>query len=152
SGWGPTFGLDWRRTDFNQAVGSLDASLGSLRMRALLAGVGHTQRIGRFSTSASMSGGYAFNHLFVNGAAGPAFASTGISLVGVRVRNSATAKSEVSAWYDVTKHAGVGVTAAYLLARPEEVMTTTTGSHTRHLRADAVELTAGVTFGVWKKR
>jgi hypothetical protein len=151
SGWGPTFGLDWHSTDFDQPLGSVDAPLGSLRMRALLAGFGHTQRFGRLSASASVSGGYSFNNLSVNGGAGPAFASTGISLLGVHVNNSAVAKPEVSVWYDVVKHAGVGVTAAYFVSRPEEVMTTATGSDVRHLRADAFELTAGVTFGVWKK-
>jgi hypothetical protein len=121
-------------------------------MRALLAGFGHTRRMGRLSASASVSGGYAFNHFTVDGAAGPAFASTGTSLLGVSVNNSAIVKPEMSVWYDVVKHAGVGITAAYLMARPEEIVTTAAGSDVRHLRADAFELTVGLTFGVWTKR
>jgi hypothetical protein len=152
SGWGPTFGLDWHTTDFNQALGSVDAPLGSLRMRALLAGFGHTRRLGRFSASANVVGGYSFNDLSLDSAAAPAFARTGNSLLGVHVNNSAALKPEASVWYDVAKHAGVGVTAAYLVARPEEIVTSTAGTDVRHLRADAFELTVGVTFGVWKKR
>src|SRR5262245_51707188 len=43
SGWGPTVGLDWHSTDFNQTLGGLNAPLGSFSMRALLAGYGYTQ-------------------------------------------------------------------------------------------------------------
>src|SRR5262249_6634155 len=35
SGWGPTFGLDWHSTDFNEPLGSVDAPFGSVRMRAI---------------------------------------------------------------------------------------------------------------------
>jgi hypothetical protein len=152
SGWGPTFGLDWHSTDFTQPLGIVTAPLGSLRMRAFLAGFGHTQRFGKLSASASVLGGYAFNNLSVDGSAGPAFARAGISLLDADVNNSAVVKPVVSAWYDVASHVGVGIGAAYLVARPEETVTTATGSHTRHLRADALELTAGLTFGIWKKR
>jgi len=152
SGWGPTFGLDWRTTDFNQPVGSVDAPLGSLRMRALLAGYGHTRRLGRFSASASVSGGYSFNHLSVADGAGPAFASNGMSLIGVDVNNSLVLKPDAAVWYDVGKHTGVGISVSYLVARPEETVTTATGSDTRRLRADTFAVTAGLVFGVWKKQ
>src|SRR5215475_6934828 len=48
SGWGPTFGLDWHTTDFTAPGNGVDTPLGSLRMRALLAGYGSTRRVGRF--------------------------------------------------------------------------------------------------------
>jgi hypothetical protein len=152
SGWGPTFGIDWHTTDFNQPLGSVDAPLGSLRMRALLAGFGHTRRMGRFSASASMSGGYSFNDFSVDAGAGPAFASTGISLRGVQVNNSWVAMPQVAVWYDVFKHVGVGISAAYFVTRPQEVMATAGGSEVGHLNANALELSAGLTFGVWKEK
>jgi hypothetical protein len=152
SGWGPTLGLDWHRTDFSQPLGSIDAPLGSLRMRAVLAGFGHTQQIGRFSASASMSGGYSFNSLSVDSGAGPAFANAGVTLLGAHVNNSLVAMPSVAVWYDVFKHMGVGIGAAYFVSRPDEVMATAAGPQVRQLNADAFELTAGVTFGVWKKR
>jgi hypothetical protein len=46
----------------------------------------------------------------------------------------------------------VAISVAYLVARPEAILTTAAGPATRHLHADALELTAGITFGVWKKR
>src|SRR5262249_12576876 len=128
SGWGPTFGLDWHTTDFTQPVGSVDAPLGSVRMRAYLAGIGHTRRLGRLTASANVSAGYSFNHLSVDGGAGPAFASHGVSLLGASVDNSWIAKPEVSVWYDVMKHVGLGVSGAYVVARPEEILTTAAGS------------------------
>jgi hypothetical protein len=152
SGWGPTFGLDWHNTEFHQALGSVEAPLGELRMRALLVGYGHTKRIKRFTASANVSGGYSFNHLTVDSGVGPAFISTGVSVLGVSVHDSAIVKPEIAAWYDVGKHVGVGVAAAYLVTRPEEVMTTATGPQSRRLRADTFELTVGLTFGVWKKK
>jgi len=151
SGWGPTFGLDWHTTDFHQNIGAVEAPIGSLRMRALLVGIGHTKRLGRFTTSASVSGGYSFNHLTVDNDMVPAFRSAGVSLVGVRVNDSAIGKPEVAIWYDVFKHVGVGVSASYLFIRPQEITTTITGSEVRNLRADTFVLTAGVVFGVWKQ-
>jgi hypothetical protein len=152
SGWGPTFGLDWHSNDFNQPLGSLSAPLGNLRTRALLAGFGHTQRLGKFSVSASVSGGYSFNDLSVDAGAGPAFATAGIPLLGVSVNNSAVVRPDISAWYDVGRHVGVGISAAYFVSRPDVTLTTATGSQVRELRADAFELTTGLVFGVWKKR
>jgi hypothetical protein len=148
SGWGPTFGIDWHSTDYNSA----NAPFGTLRTRALLAGYGHTKKIGRFSASASMSAGYSFNDFSVASAAGPTFASAGVTLLGVSVGNSAVLKPEVAAWYDVFRHVGIGVSAAYLVTRPSETLTTATGTQVLHLRGDEFELTAGVTVGVWKKR
>jgi hypothetical protein len=153
SGWGPTFGLDWHSTDFNQTLGSVSATpLGSLRMRALLAGIGYTRHYGKLSASASVSAGYSFNDFSVDGNAGPAFARGGIPFLGASVDNSAMLKPALAVWYDVARHVGVGVGVAYLVARPEETLTTATGSESRHLNADALEVSAGLTFGVWKKQ
>jgi hypothetical protein len=152
SGWGPTIGLDWHSTNFDRTLGGVDAPLGSLRMRAVLAGVGHTHQFGHFSASGSLSAGYTFNHFTLAGDAIPTFARTGVSLVGAHVDNSWIAKPDLSVWYDVFRHVGVGVSAAYLVARPEQTITTTAGTEGHHLKADAFELTAGVTFGVWKRK
>jgi hypothetical protein len=152
SGWGPTFGLDWHTTDFHQTVGSADVPLGSIRMRALLAGFGHTQRVGRrFTLSANVSGGYSFNNLSTDSGFGSAFTRTGTSLVGVSVNDSGVIKPEVAIWYDVFRHVGVGVAGAYLFTRPDETLTTALGSQVRHIDADTWEFTVGLTFGVWRK-
>jgi len=152
SGWGPTFGLDFHTTDFDQTLGGLNAPLGTYRMRALLAGFGYTKHVKRFSASANMAGGYAFNNFNVDKDAGPTFAGAGVSLVGVHVDNSWVLKPSISAWYDVLSHVGVGVSAAYLVARPQETITMAAGIQKQHLKTDAFELAAGVTFGVWRKK
>ena len=152
SGWGPTFGLDWHSTVFHQQVGNIsDVPLGSLRMRALLAGFGYRHPIHRFTAVANASAGYSFNHLIDDSGLGPAFARTGVSLIDVQVKNSWVAKPEVAVWYDLFKHVGVGVSAGYLFNKPDEVITTTAGQRTRELNANTWALAAGVTFGVWKK-
>jgi hypothetical protein len=151
SGWGPTFGIDWHKTTFHEEIGSRDAPLGSLRMRAFTAGFGHTKRLGRFTASGSVSAGYSFNNLTVDDGVASAFSRTGVSLVGVGVSDSFVAKPDVSLWYDVFRHVGVGVSVGYLFTRPDETITTATGSTVRHLQADTWELTTGVVFGVWKK-
>src|SRR5215831_6507723 len=147
SGWGPTFGLDWHSTDFDQTLGGLNARLGSLRMRALLGGFGHTSRIGRFATSANLTGGYSFNSFTVANDAFPTFATAGVALVGTDVDNSWVVRPGISAWYDVHQHVGVGVGAAYMVNRPNATITTASGTVEQRLKADAVELTVGVTFG-----
>ncbi len=152
SGWGPTFGLDFHTTNFNETLGGLDARLGSYRMRAILGGFGRTTRIGRFSTSANMLGGYSFNSFNVASEAFPTFAGAGVSLVNVHVDNGWVVKPGVNAWYDIQKHVGVGVGAAYLVARPKQTITTASGIQERHLKTDAFVMTAGVTFGLWKDK
>jgi hypothetical protein len=152
SGWGPSFGIDWHSTDFTHSFGSVNAPFGTLRTRALLVGYGHTQRIHRFSASASVSGGYSFNDFSTAGAAGPAAAAAGVSLAGVSIGNSWVVRPDVAAWYDVFRHVGIGVSAAYLVSRPTETLTMATGSQSQRLNADAFELTVGVAVGVWKKR
>jgi hypothetical protein len=151
SGWGPTIGLDFHATDFDQTLGGLSAPLGTYRMRALLAGYGYTQRVGRFSASATMTGGYSFNNFNVEDNAGQTFSRAGVSLVGVHVDNSLVVKPSVAVWYDVQRHVGVGVSAGYLVARPEQTITTAAGIQQQRLKTDAFELTVGVTIGVWKK-
>jgi hypothetical protein len=151
SGWGPTFGLDWHTTDFNHTLGDLNAPLGSLRMRAILVGYGPTGRVGRFSASANLSGGYSFNGFTVSSSAFPTFATTGVSLVTSHVDNSWVVRPDVTAWYDIFSHVAVGVGAAYLVSRPEQTIITATGVQSQHLKADAFELYTGVTIGVWKK-
>jgi hypothetical protein len=69
----------------------------------------------------------------------------------VRVNDSGVIKPEVAIWYDVFKHVGVGVSAAYLFTRPDETITTPLGSQVRHINADTWIFTTGVTFGVWRK-
>ena len=153
SGWGPTVGLDFHSTDFDQTLGGLNAPLGTYRMRAVLAGYGYTQHVGgRFAASANMTGGYSFNNFNVDRNAGPTFAGAGVSLVGVHVDNSWVLKPCVAAWYDVLSHVGVGVSAAYLVARPEQTITTAAGIQQQQLKTDAFQLSVGVTFGVWKKK
>jgi len=152
SGWGPTFGLDWHSTVFHQPVGNVvDVPMGSLRMRALLAGFGYRHRIHRFNAAANLSAGYSFNHLTVDSGMGPAFARTGVSLLDVHVNDSLLIKPDVGLWYDLFKHVGIGVSAAYLFNKPDEVIRTTAGSGTRQLNANTFALAAGLTFGVWKK-
>src|SRR5262245_39430111 len=103
SGWGPTFGLDWHSTDFHQPVGDVvDVPMGSLRMRAFLAGYGYRHPIHRFTAVANMSAGYSFNHLTVDSGMGPAFARTGDSLIDVQANNRRDAKPEVAASYHLT--------------------------------------------------
>jgi hypothetical protein len=152
SHWGPTFALDWHSTDFNQPLGSGSAPLGTLRMRALLAGVGGTRRFGKLSTSANIVAGYSFNDFTEANDAAPSFANAGISLVNVSVENCVVVRPSVAAWYDVASHVGVGVGVGYIVARPDKTLTTATGSQVQELRADALEVTAGVIFGLWKKR
>jgi hypothetical protein len=154
SGWGPTFGLDWHTTDFHQVVGPSDVPLGSIRMRALYGGFGYTKRLGRFTASGNVFGGYAFNSLTVDSGFGPALAArTGVSLVNVSVNDSGVVKPEVAVWYDVFRHVGVGVSAGYLYTRPEEALTTGNNVlQVRQLNADTWELAVGVTVGVWKKK
>jgi hypothetical protein len=152
SGWGPTFGLDFHSTDFDQTFTGLEAPLGSFRTRAVLAGFGHTRRFERLSASASLNAGYAFNRFTVAGEAFPAFAQSGSPLVGVHVDNSWIVKPDVAVWYDVFSHLGLGVSAAYLVERPKETITTASGTDVHHLKADSVELSAGVTVGLWKKK
>jgi hypothetical protein len=61
-------------------------------------------------------------------------------------------KPNVTVWYDLFRHVGVGVGAAYLVARPQQTITTAAGIQQQNLKTDAFELSTGVTFGLWKNK
>jgi len=143
SGWGPSLGIDWHSTDFDHTFGSTTVPMGTLRTRAVLVGYGYTKHLKRFSTSAGVGGGYSFNDFST---------VTSLGLIGVDTHNSWVVRPDVSAWYDVFKHLAVGISAAYLVNRPEQTLTTPFGAQTQRLHGDTVELVAGVAVGVWKKK
>jgi hypothetical protein len=76
-------------------------------MRDVLIGVGHTQQLGRFATSANLTAGYTFNHFVQDDSVAGAYRRAGETLLNVEARNSPVAKPEVSLWYDVAKRVGV---------------------------------------------
>ncbi|HEX7795376.1 MAG TPA: hypothetical protein VF456_13535 [Vicinamibacterales bacterium] len=150
--WGPTFCFDSHATDFDHTLGGLNAPLGSLSMQVLVVGYGYKRYFGQVSAEANMSGGYSFNNFSVASDAGSRFATAGVSLVGVDVDNGWVLRPDVSVSYDVLRLVAVGVSAAYLVARPHETITTFAGNQRRRLNADQFELSAEVTVGVGKTK
>ena len=153
SGWGPSVGLDWHSTNLDQTLGGVDATLGSFQMR------GPPGRLRSYTSPRTIFrfGEYEWRLRLQQ------FHGRQRRLADVRRNwsrpagctrrsNSWVLKPNVAVWYDVLRHVGVGVGAAYLVARPSESITTVSGIQKQHLKTDAFELTAGVTFGMWKKK
>jgi hypothetical protein len=73
--WGPTFGLDWHSTDFDQTLGGLNAASDRSACEHCWPASVIRRQAGRWSVFGQWSGGYSFNSFTVANDARPTFAS-----------------------------------------------------------------------------
>ena len=59
-GWGPSFGLNWFTGDIAVSIDGRKTTVGEVKVRPVMAGVGYTIGSGRARTTVSLVGGYAF--------------------------------------------------------------------------------------------
>ena len=137
-GWGPAFGLSWFTTD----VSSGGLTIGQLKTRPVLGGVGYTWVRGRLATKASLTAGIVFNSATLDEAlltqiSGPA---------SLDVRNSFAVRPALSLECSVFRKLAVRGTLAYLATRPSTVVTTAQGQTRGTWNASHASLQGGVVF------
>ena len=139
NGWGPSLGFGWTRTPLRMMPDGA-APLATLVVRPVMGGVEWGVSRGRFASSISLVGGYAFNSLSVDTMrTGPGRA--------IAVDNSLTARAGVGVWVDVTPRVGLNLFGGYRVARPNVTFASDTDVAKQSIDADAVVVSVG--FAYW---
>lgn len=142
-------GLTPERTTLVDARSASEATMGSLSLRPIMAGVGWWQPLGH-RTSVQIAGtvGYSWNKLDLENH-GSGDLRLAVPGQVANVKNSAAWEVSGQVWYDVTSRISLLASAAVLQARPE--ITFADGT-TKVWRADQLRVQAGVAFAVLKPR
>jgi hypothetical protein len=150
-GWGWAYAFfGWFDLGVRRSGTSLDADLGNLRMRPVMAGYGYTRVRGRATVTADLVGGYSFNSLTLAPSAAADYqARTGARNVDGQASNAFTLKPEVQIWYDLSDRFGLRVTGGYLFARPSVTISSTLGDDIRPVHADVFLVTVGVVYSIF---
>ena len=141
SGFGPTFGFSWLRTDLSSA--SSPDPVGRITIRPMMVGVSYTLTDqAHWALSPSLVGGMAFNRLTL-------VESAARDTVAVDVDNSAALRPGMSLWLDLNSRVALNVFGGYLITRPQ-VTFLEDGRLAKHpLRADTGVINIGLAYKVF---
>jgi hypothetical protein len=150
TGWYPTIGLNWFTTEFEGSVGAERAPLGDLRVRPVMGGYSYGVRRGRWTASAGLVAGFAFNSFQTDDRARLAYQRTlQTTLLRISAANGPAARAEISTWYDVSARVGIQGVFGYVLARPTITIADEHSVTRRSLRADALKLQVAVAYALF---
>lgn len=126
--------------------GPTGGQFAALRSRALLAGVGYGWHFGKLSTGAQLQGGFAVNHVSLDGDVLGAFGLTAGD-VAVHVHNAFLVKPELKAEYLLTPKFTLRISGDYVFMRPG--ITVDTPSGVLGNRWDASSYHANIGVGIY---
>lgn len=141
-GWGPAFGLSWFRSDLRIPTNDGSRSIGTVRVRPLMGGIGYTIERGRVFLRFSGVGGYAFTKVTLDEVA------PGLDL-DARLKETWVIQPSIDLYYAVARRLAIGASVDYTIARPELQVTVSDGvgpevRETRRLRSDYLALVIGL--------
>jgi hypothetical protein len=150
-GWGVQNSIfSWFESEVQGTIGSGTASLGSMRLRPIMAGYGYTWVRRRAAITADLVGGYSLNSFKLDS---PAIQQYGSRLGGTGIDAEATnafaLKPEIQVWLDLNTRYGLKLNGGYLIARPSVVITSSLGEDVRPVRADAFLVTVGLVYSLF---
>jgi hypothetical protein len=149
-GWGWSYGLGWYSTDIDRAVAGRTVEWGELKVRPFMAGYGYTHVMRRSALTAELMGGYAFTAFDLKPAAIDAYvAGLGARSLSADVGNVLVVRPQLGFWYDVNRRIGVHVGAAYVIARPKIVVSSTIGDDAVRYKADSFTLKIGAVYSIF---
>ena len=147
NGWKFPVGISWYSEELNGPSGTQFATL---RANPILAGVGYGWHFGsKFSTSAVVQAGYSFNK--VSRAGDPALAFQSGELVSLSVDNAFLLRPRLQTEYFLTRKLSMRTTLAYIIMRPDVVVTTAAGRMGQTWKADAINASVGLGFYPMRK-
>lgn len=138
-GWGFAASLGWFEADLIDGRGADSRSVGELKVRPLMAGVGYTWHNGRFATTASLTAGISLNGGTLDDALRQE--SPGAAL---DVGNSFAIRPAIEVEYFLTRKFALTGAAGFLFTRPEITLTTPESRLTDRWNASSFNLLAGV--------
>jgi hypothetical protein len=148
------WGFSYRFSSFDSTVfspvGAQSLPVADVKLRPLMAGVEYKMPRGRWTWSAGMSAGWAFNSIETPGGYRErALVVTGMDDLSVDLHDSLVWGPRVKGWYDINRKVSLLVESAYLVTRPTLDVRAAGVSSTRRLNADALVLKAGIVYGIF---
>ena len=146
-GWAPTFGLNWYTGEISVPIDGRKTSIGEVRLRPVMAGVGYSFGYGPARTTLSVVSGYAFNSAVTYD--DPDGRSAEIS-----VSNAWVVRPSVSLTYALTRRLALISSIGYVYMDPTiQVTLSGHGTRTSHTlsdyRCDYVNFTLGTAFSLF---
>lgn len=147
-GWGPSFGLNWFTGDIDVVVDGVRTTIGEVKVRPIMFGIGYTLDGGRARTTISLVGGYAFTDARVT-AALPEGTTASISITDAWV-----VRPNVGVTVALTKRLALVGSVGYIYTNPTITANVTrlgrtAGSVSGAYRADYVNITVGTAVSVF---
>ena len=147
-GWGPSFGLNWFTGDIDVQVDGVRTTIGEVKVRPVMVGIGYTLDGGRARTTVSLVGGYAFTRARVT-AALPEGTTASISIT-----DSWVVRPNVGVTVALTKRLALVGSIGYIYTNPTITVDVTrlgrtAGSASGAYRADYVNITVGTAVSIF---
>lgn len=141
SGPGLTFGYSRLRADLPPTPGT--SAFGDLRLSLVTAGLAYGITTERWTLTPSVSAGYSFNHVRLD----PGFAVPADTSLPVAADGSVVFMPGLTLWREVSPRVSIGLSASYVLTRPQASWLEGDRFVRRRLTADAVVV--GVRAAYW---
>jgi hypothetical protein len=146
AGWGPAFGLSWFRSGIRVPVDGFSQTIGTLRVRPIMAGIGYTWVRGHTSVRLKAVGGYAFTSAKLDEVV------PGVDLK-LEVDQAWVAQPSLDVMFGVARRLALVGSLKYTVARPMLRLAASDGvsetSASRRLRGDYLGLSVGVAISVF---
>ena len=146
NGWKYPFALSMFSEDLHSPSG---AHFGTVRTRALMAGIGYGWHFGDLSIGPQVEVGYAFNHSTLEDDAPQAFAAAGG--VAIDVSNAWMLRPEFKGEYLLTPKWSVRASLDYVRLRPDVTVMTPSGAAPNTWDLSNVHMNMGVGFYPFRK-
>lgn len=146
NGWKYPVALSMFSEDFHSANGT---KFGSVRTRAIMAGIGYGWHFGSLSVGPQVEVGYTFNHASLNGDAAGAFDIPGT--VTMEVDNAWAIRPEFKAEYFITPKVTFRTSVDYVRLRPDVTVMTPAGPVADHWIMSNVHANFGIGFYPFRK-
>jgi hypothetical protein len=148
--WAFAYRLSSFDSEVSSPRGAATLPVGDLKVRTLMLGIDYKMPRGRWNWAAGMSAGWAINSLDTPDAyRGRAMTMTGVDDLWTDVHNSLVWGPRLKAWYDINRKVSLMLESSYLVTRPSLDVRLGGVSSTRHLKADAFVLKAGLVYGIF---
>jgi hypothetical protein len=148
SGWGPTFGINWVTTGLGAPVGGQASSIGTLKLRPVMAGLAYNRLSARVRVSAGIVAGYTFNDARTDVPLPPGVTAT------VKVANTWAVGPKAGITFAVTRRLGLVGSLSYVYSNPNVTVRVSRGGvpvfeATDHVRGDALTARIGMAVSLF---
>ncbi|MFO7692908.1 MAG: hypothetical protein R6V57_07485 [Vicinamibacterales bacterium] len=147
-GWGPSFGLNWFTGDLAFSIDGVRTTIGTVKVRPVMAGVGYTIGGSRTRTTLSLVGGYAFTDATVTAALPPGTTAT------ISIDDAWVVRPNIGMTVALTRRLALVGSIGYIYTNPTvTVNVTRTGGSATQLsgtyRSDYVNITVGTAVSIF---